>query len=153
MSAAFPDQILTCQLATEIYGVDIQRVQEIRGWTVATRIPHSPAHVLGVLNMRGAVIPVVDLRMRFDLDKFEYKAMTVIIVMTFINSGVRRNFGLVVDGVSEVLNVHTAQIRPAPELANTAAIEHISGLLPTSKHMVILLDIDSLIGVESATTH
>jgi purine-binding chemotaxis protein CheW len=143
-----PVQVLTLLLGDETYGVDILRVQEIRGWTPVTRIPCAPAHVLGVLNLRGSIIPIVDLRLLFALEGAKYDAVTVIVVLSVICRDARRNFGAVVDGVSDVIDVDAAQVRPAPQLGAGVATDHISGLLPICEHMVILLDIDKLIGYD-----
>jgi purine-binding chemotaxis protein CheW len=148
MTIKAPVQILTVILGDESYGVDILRVQEIRGWTPVTRIPHTPPHVLGVLNLRGSIVPVVDLRMLFGLEKVEYSPVTVIVVLSVVSAGVRRNFGLVVDGVSDVVDVDGAQVRPAPDIGAATVADHILGLLPIAERMVILLDIDKLIGRE-----
>src|SRR3977135_2243789 len=92
-AGAGPPQVLTFVLGSETYGVDILRVQEIRGWSAVTKIPHAPAHVLGVLNLRGSIVPIVDLRMRFSLHRAEYTTVTVIIVVSVISkSGGRRDF-------------------------------------------------------------
>src|SRR5262245_13863764 len=93
-------QVLTFVLGSETYGVDILRVQEIRGWSAVTRIPHAPAHVLGVLNLRGSIVPIVDLRMRFALERAEYTNVTVIIVLSVHSASGKRPFGVFVDGVS-----------------------------------------------------
>jgi purine-binding chemotaxis protein CheW len=139
-------QVLTFVLGNETYGVDILRVQEIRGFSAVTKIPHAPSHVLGVLNLRGSIVPIVDLRMRFSLDRAEYNAVTVIIVLSVQSSTGRRDFGVVVDGVSDVVDVKTAEVRPAPELGSASATEYIMGLVPVADRMVVLLDIDTLIG-------
>jgi purine-binding chemotaxis protein CheW len=139
-------QVLTFVLGNETYGVDILRVQEIRGFSTVTKIPHAPSHVLGVLNLRGSIVPIVDLRMRFNLERAEYNAVTVIIVLSVQSANGRRDFGLVVDGVSDVVDVSKAEIRPAPELGTAGATEYILGLVPVSERMVVLLDIDTLIG-------
>lgn len=146
--AAVPgsQQVLTFVLGSETYGVDILRVREIRGWSAVTQIPQAPPHVLGVLNLRGSIVPIVDLRMRFDLERAEYTALTVIIVLSIQSRGGRRDFGVVVDGVSEVVTVDQAQVKAPPELGSRSATEHIRGLLPVSDRMVVLLDIDRLIG-------
>src|SRR3954468_4924387 len=107
-------QVLTFVLGKETYGVDILRVQEIRGWSSVTKIPHAPVHVLGVLNLRGSIVPIVDLRMRFSLDRAEYTAVTVIIVVSIMSAAGRRDFGVVVDGVSDVVDVDTDEVKPAP---------------------------------------
>src|ERR1700745_1681106 len=86
-------QVLTFVLGSETYGVDILRVQEIRGWSSVTKIPHAPPHVLGVLNLRGSIVPIVDLRMRFSLDRAEYTAVTVIIVVSVASAAGRRDLG------------------------------------------------------------
>src|SRR6201995_1470246 len=118
-------QVLTFVLGNETYGVDILRVQEIRGWSAVTKIPHAPSHVLGVLNLRGSIVPIVDLRMRFALESVEYTAVTVIIVVSVISPAGRRDFGAVVDGVSDVVDVNPAEVKPAPELGSRAATEYI----------------------------
>src|SRR5438067_7308903 len=139
-------QVLTFVLGSETYGVDILRVQEIRGWSAVTKIPHAPSHVLGVLNLRGSIVPIVDLRMRFALDRAEYTAITVIIVVSVLSAAGRRDFGVVVDGVSDVVDVNTAEVKPAPELGAKGATDYIRGLVPVAERMVVLLDIDRLIG-------
>jgi purine-binding chemotaxis protein CheW len=144
--AAGSQQVLTFVLGNETYGVDILRVQEIRGFSAVTKIPHAPAHVLGVLNLRGSIVPIVDLRMRFNLERAEYNAVTVIIVLSVQSAAGRRDFGVVVDGVSDVVDVKKAEVRPAPELGSASATEYILGLVPVAERMVVLLDIDCLIG-------
>lgn len=139
-------QVLTFVLGGETYGVDILRVQEIRGWSAVTKIPHAPAHVLGVLNLRGSIVPVVDLRMRFNLERAEYTAITVIIVLSVLSGNSRRDFGVVVDGVSDVVDVNSSEIKPAPELGARSSVDPIRGLVQITDRMVVLLDIDRLIG-------
>lgn len=139
-------QVLTFVLGSETYGVDILRVQEIRGWSPVTQIPHAPPHVLGVLNLRGSIVPIVDMRMQFNLQQAEYTAVTVIIVLSIQSRTGRRDFGVVVDGVSDVVTFDESQVKPAPDLGSRHATEHIRGLLPVAERMVVLLDIDRLIG-------
>ena len=148
MTARNPNQVLTFVLGTENYGVDILCVQEIRGWAPVTRIPHAPSHVLGVLNLRGSIIPVVDLRMRFSLEKAQYDAVTVIIVLSVRCKSGQKSFGVVVDGVSDVVDVDATQIRSPPDLGSSAATDHIHGILPTPERMIILLDVDKLLAGE-----
>jgi purine-binding chemotaxis protein CheW len=150
MTAATTQQVLTFVLGEETYGVDILRVQEIRGWSSVTRIPNAPPHVLGVLNLRGSIVPVVDLRKRFNLACAEYTAVTVIIVLTVHCEAGRREFGVVVDGVSDVVDVDAAAIKPTPEMGARAATDHIRGLVAVAERMVVLLDIDRLIGAQAA---
>lgn len=139
-------QVLTFTLGDETYGVDILRVQEIRGWSPVTRIPQAPTHVLGVLNLRGSIVPIVDMRMRFSLERAEYTPLTVIIVLSVQSSIGRRDFGVVVDGVSDVIDVPVADVKPAPELGAHVSTEFIEGLAAVSGRMIMLLDIDQLIG-------
>ena len=141
-------QVLTFVLGNETYGVDILRVQEIRGWSAVTKIPNSAPHVLGVLNLRGSIVPVVDLRKRFSLEQAEYTAVTVIIVLSVRGQAGRRDFGVVVDGVSDVVDVQASAVRPTPDLGCRAATDHIRGLVPVNDRMVVLLDLDRLIGAE-----
>lgn len=141
-------QVLTFVLGSETYGVDILRVQEIRGWSAVTKIPNSAPHVLGVLNLRGSIVPVVDLRKRFSLEQAEYTAVTVIIVLSVRGQAGRRDFGVVVDGVSDVVDVKASEVRPTPDLGCRAATDHIRGLVPVNERMVVLLDLDRLIGAE-----
>jgi purine-binding chemotaxis protein CheW len=141
-------QVLTFTLGNETYGVDILRVQEIRGWQPVTRIPQSPPHVLGVLNLRGSIVPIIDMRMRFSLERAEYTAITVIIVLSVESSNGRRDIGVVVDGVSDVIDVDNASVKPPPDLGGQLSTEFIRGLAAVSEHMVMLLDIDRLIGVD-----
>ena len=145
-------QVLTFVLGSETYGVDILRVQEIRGWSAVTKIPNSPPHVLGVLNLRGSIVPVVDLRKRFSLEQAEYTAVTVIIVLSVRGEAGRRDFGVVVDGVSDVVDVQSNAVRPTPDLGCRAATDHIRGLVPVNERMVVLLDLDRLIGAEMIET-
>lgn len=149
-AASASRQVLTFVLGNETYGVDILRVQEIRGWSAVTKIPQAPAHVLGVLNLRGSIVPIVDLRMRLDLERAEYTAVTVIIVLSVTCGAGRRDFGVVVDGVSDVVDVKDLEVRPAPDLGTRAATDFIRGLVPVSERMLVLLDIDRLIGGELA---
>jgi purine-binding chemotaxis protein CheW len=145
-------QVLTFVLGSETYGVDILRVQEIRGWSSVTKIPHAPPHVLGVLNLRGSIVPIVDMRMQFNLERAEYTAVTVIIVLSVQSRKGKRDFGVVVDGVSDVVDVDDSQVKPAPDLGCREATEHIRGLMPVGDKMVVLLDIDRLISGQLPST-
>ena len=141
-------QMLTFEIGGESYGVEILRVREIRGWTSVTRIPRAPAHVLGVLNLRGSIVPVVDLRMRFELERAEYTKVTVVIVLSVQSSTGRREVGVVVDAVSDVVDVNEAEMKPAPDLGSQFSNDYIRGLVPLAQRMVVLLDIDKLIGTQ-----
>jgi len=101
--------------------------------------------VLGVLNLRGAIVPIVDLRKYFDLKQFDYSALTVIIVLSVQSRQGRRDVGVVVDGVSEVVDVKTSDVRAAPDLGSNAMTQYIRGILPLAAAMIMLLDIDRLV--------
>lgn len=147
------NQYLTFSLAEEEYGVDILRVQEIKGWTPVTRIPKAPEYIRGVLNLRGEIVPIVDLRMRFGLDNIAYTATTVVIVL-----GVKRpndtstTIGIVVDGVSDVLSVAREDIRNSPDFGTVVDTHFIAGLTATKDGMVMLLDIDELLSIDELQT-
>lgn len=139
-------QYLTVNLANEEYGVDILAVREIRGWTPVTRIPQAPHYVLGVLNLRGAIVPVLDLRLRFGLEREEYSPTTVTVIVT-VNG---RLFGVVVDGVSDVLDVTSDRIRPVPDMGTAVDTEYLKGLTSVAERMVLLLDVDKLLQPQDA---
>jgi purine-binding chemotaxis protein CheW len=136
-------QVLTFSLGSQGYGVDILRVQEIRGWTPVTRIPELPPHVLGVLNLRGSIVPIIDLRLRFNLAHAELTPLTVIIVLSIGTSSGPREFGLVVDGVSDVVDIHT--VKETPSLGNGVAVDFIEGLAIVDGRMLIMLNVEELI--------
>jgi purine-binding chemotaxis protein CheW len=143
-----PHQVLTFSLGAENFGVDILRVQEIRGWSPVTRIPKVPAHVLGVLNLRGAIVPIIDLRVRFGLAQADFTPLTVIIVLSVKSAKGTREFGLVVDGVSDVVDIEAENMKETPNLAHNASVEFIQGLAIVADRMLILLDVDELIRVD-----
>jgi len=138
-------QFLTFSLADEEYGVDILRVQEVKGWTPVTRIPQAPEYVRGVLNLRGTIVPIIDLRMRFNIDTVEYTRTTVIIVVSVESEEGDRVIGIVVDGVSDVVDVVHEKIKSAPDFGTKVHTEFISGLATFDDKMVMLLDIDKLL--------
>ena len=138
-------QVLTFQLGEELYGIDILQVQEIRGWAPVTRIPQSRAHVLGVLNLRGAIVPIIDVRIRFGLSDAAFTPLTVIIVISVMTDAGRRECGLVVDSVSDVVDLSADSIRPAPEMQNSACAAYIQSLATVEDRMLILLNADDLV--------
>lgn len=141
-----PRQVLTFSLGEENFGVDILRVQEIRGWSAVTKIPQVPTHVLGVLNLRGSIVPIIDLRVRFRLAQAEFTPLTVIIVLSVRSSqGRQREFGLVVDAVSDVIDIDPGNLKDTPSLGNSAVSEFIQGLAIAGDRMLILLNVDELI--------
>jgi len=144
-AADAPRQVLTFSLGAENFGVDILRVREIRGWTAVTRIPQVPPHVLGVLNLRGSIVPIVDLRVRFSLPDAQFTPLTVIIVLSVNSPQGQREFGLVVDGVSDVVDISAGNLKETPSLGSSSTAEFIQGLAIVQERLLILLDVDKLI--------
>ena len=132
-------EYLAFTIADEEYGIDILAVQEIRGYDVVTRIAGAPAFIKGVINLRGEIVPIVDMRIKLGLQRVQYDAFTVVIVLTVAG----RVLGMVVDGVSDVLTLAPDQVRPAPELGSAVDTRHIVGLGTVEDRMLILLDIAS----------
>ncbi|MEM8926048.1 MAG: chemotaxis protein CheW [Actinomycetota bacterium] len=144
------NQYLTFMLGEEEFGVDILRVQEIKGWEPSTAIPNTPEYIRGVMNLRGTVVPIVDLRLRFELDSADYSPTTVVIVLKVEGDHSTRTMGFVVDAVSEVYNVGVEQLQPAPEFGSRVNTAFIRSLAVIEDKMLILLDFDCLIGLDSA---
>lgn len=139
------EQYLTFILGDEEYGVNILSVQEIRGWTPATPIPNSPDYVLGVVNLRGVVVPVIDLRKRFSLESAEFNDTTVIVIVKTMLDDRERTVGMVVDTISDVYDISRESIYEAPEMGSIIATDFISGLTNIEEKMLILLDINLLV--------
>lgn len=135
-------QFLTFSLGEEEYGVEVLKVQEIKGYSAVTPIPNTHAYMRGVMNLRGVIVPVVDLRMKFGLDAAEYTKFTVIIVVVL--SG--RVTGLIVDNVSDVVNIRQGEIQPTPELSSRVETSFLSGMAQVGDKLVILLDIEKVVG-------
>lgn len=143
------EQYLTFFVDEEEYGVSILSVQEIRGWEMATVIPNSPAYIRGVINLRGTVVPIVDLRNRFGMPEVEYGPTTVVIVLKVTTNDRRQKvMGIVVDAVSEVHNFASEEIQPSPEMSDNANTAFIEGLGSVGDKMVILLDINRMLLAE-----
>ena len=139
------DQYLTFMLAEEEYGVEILKVQEIKGWSNVTPMPNMPDFILGVINLRGTVVPIIDLRIRFSMETIPYDQTTVVIVVKVTDEdGNIRTMGIVVDAVSEVHNVARTDLKPAPEFGGTLCTDSIKGLVTRDERMLIILDIDHL---------
>jgi len=134
-------EYLTFRLGQEEYGIDILKVQEIRGYEDPTRIANAPSFLKGVVNLRGTIVPIVDLRMRFGCDSAEYNSFTVTIVL---HLG-QRTIGVVVDSVSDVMNIPSDAVRPAPEMTSAVDAVYLRGLAQLGERMVILLDIESML--------
>ena len=140
-SVEAPQEFLTFTLGEEEYGVDILKVQEIRGYDTVTRIPDTPDFVKGVINLRGTIVPVIDLRLKLRLDEARYDAFTVMIVLNVED----RVVGIVVDSVSDVIPLNADQIRPTPEFGAAVDTRFISGIGTQDDRMLILLDIETLL--------
>jgi purine-binding chemotaxis protein CheW len=140
-------QFLTFILAGEEYGVDILCVQEIRGWETATELPNTPDYMLGVLNLRGTIVPIIDLRKLFHFSQIEFGLTTVIVIVKILYDGEEKTVGLVVDAISDVYNIADETIHEAPEIGSAVDIEFIKGLSTVEGKLVILLDINLLVGV------
>lgn len=138
-------QYLTFILAGEEYGVDILRVQEIKGWDNVTKIPNAPHYIKGVMNLRGAIVPIVDLRTRFNLDAQVYGPTTVVIVLKVESNDKQRIMGVVVDAVSDVYDINSDVMQPAPDFGDHISVDFIKGLATVDDKMVILLNADCLL--------
>jgi len=141
-------QYLSFTLGGEDYGVDILKVREIKGWEEVRQLPDTPVYVKGVLDLRGTIVPIIDLRSRFQLESVEYTPTTVTIVLAVESNGKALAMGIVVDGVSDVLDVDDDQIRQAPNLGGNINTRYIKGMVTIEDRMVILLDVDKLISPE-----
>jgi len=137
-------EFLAFKLGHEEYGIDILRVQEIRSYEEPTRMANAPAYIKGVVNLRGVIVPIVDMRMKFNLEEVKYDGFTVVIVLN-IGSQV---IGMVVDGVSDVITLAPEQLRPVPELSSSIASDHLLAIGSLDDRMLILLDIEKLMRSE-----
>jgi purine-binding chemotaxis protein CheW len=140
------NQFLTFTLNQEEYGIEILRVQEIKGFSRITPIPNTPPFIKGVLNLRGTVVPVVDLRTKFGMPESEYNQFTVIIVVSIG----KRIVGLVVDAVSDVLNIARDDLQAAPDMGAQVDLSFITGLARTNERLITLLNIERLVGRDEA---
>src|SRR5512135_451682 len=134
-------ELLTFTLGSEEYGIDILKVQEIRGYDAVTAIANAPEFIKGVVNLRGIIVPIVDMRIKFNLGEAEYNQFTVVIILNVAG----RVVGMVVDSVSDVIQLTAEQIRPAPDFASTTFdTRYITGLGTIDARMLILVDIEKL---------
>jgi purine-binding chemotaxis protein CheW len=147
-------EFLAFKLGAEEYGIDILRVQEIRSYEEPTRIANAPPFIKGVVNLRGVIVPIIDMRMKFNLEQANYDDFTVVIVL---NIG-SRVVGMVVDAVSDVITLKPDQLRPVPEFNSTIASDHILAIGAVENRMLILVDIEKLMtssemGLIESSTH
>lgn len=134
-------QFLTFTLGEELYGVDILRVQEIKGYTTVTKIPHTPEYIKGVLNLRGSIIPIAELRTTFGMPTIEYTMFTVIVVVVVRG----KIMGLVVDAVSDVLDIDKKNIQPPPQFGAKVDINFLNGIGKSGEKLIALLNMDRLL--------
>jgi purine-binding chemotaxis protein CheW len=146
-------QFLSFTLGTEEYGVDILRVQEIRSWEPVSRIPNVPHYEKGVVNLRGSIVPIIDLRERFDLGRSQYTPLTVVVVLQARIGEKSRVMGVVVDAVSDVIDVDKKSIQSSPNFGAKVSTEFINGLVSINQRMVMLLDVDKLLKLDGVDTH
>lgn len=139
-AASLAQEYLTFTLGREEYAIDILRVQEIRGYDQVTAIANAPAFIKGVINLRGAIVPIVDLRIKFNLADVGYDQFTVVIIL---NVG-RRIVGAVVDSVSDVIALAAEEVKPPPEFGSSFDTEYLLGLATAGERMLILVDIEKL---------
>jgi purine-binding chemotaxis protein CheW len=137
-------EVVTFKLGEEEYGIDIQKVQELRGYDAVTRIANAPEYIKGVVNLRGIIVPIIDMRIKFKLGDPTYDQFTVVIVLNIAG----RVVGMVVDSVSDVITLTGEQIKPAPEMGSVLDADYLIGLGTLEERMLILVDIDRLMSSE-----
>ena len=147
--ANIAQEFLTFRLGSEEYGIEILKVQEIRGYDTITQIANAPEFIKGVVNLRGIIVPIIDMRIKFKLGEATYDRFTVVIILNL--SG--RVVGIVVDGVSDVISLDAEQIRPTPEFGSTLNTEYIMGLGTVDERMLILVDIEKLMSGSDMGLH
>jgi len=145
-AAGLAGKYMTFRLASEVYGLEILKVRELIGLLEITRIPRAPAHVRGVINLRGKVIPVIDLRRKFELEPIDATSQTVIIVVQLAAESGGLTMGILVDEVLEVRAIGAGDIEAPPNLQGQAAASFILGVGKAEKHVIFLLDIDRVLG-------
>jgi len=143
-SEVSPNEFLAFTLGGEEYGIDILKVQEIRGYEAVTHIANTPDFIKGVVNLRGVIVPIVDMRIKFLFDVVAYDAQTVVIILNVA----KRVIGMVVDGVSDVVTLTAEQIKPAPEFGSALNTDYLTGLGTVDGRMLILMDIEHLMKSE-----
>lgn len=142
------NQYLTFTLGTGIYAVDILRVREIRGWEPVSRIPNVPFYEKGVINLRGAIVPILDLRERFGLADPAYLPTTVVVVLQTHQASGAKVMGVVVDAVADVIDLPGGALQPAPDFGCHIGSEFVQGVSAVNERMVVVLDVDRLLRLE-----
>ncbi len=140
-----PGQYLSFTLGDEDYGIDILKVMEIRGWEDVRPLPDTPDYVKGVLDLRGIIVPIIDMRLRFNLSSADYTATTVTIILSMQIHDKTHVVGIVVDAVSDVLDIREQDIKAAPSLGRKIDTKYLSGMVSIDHRVVLLLDADNLL--------
>lgn len=136
-------QFLTFHLDDEEYGVDITQVMEIRGWSETTRLPNTPEYVMGIINLRGVVVPVMDIRRRFGMEPAQLGEKSVVIIL----SSTERSLGLLVDGVTDILEVASSSVKAPPTVSDSIESDFLQGLVAEEKRMVVILNPEKLFSI------
>ncbi len=149
-------QFLTFRLGDDFYGLDILRVREIRGWSTPRKIPNLPDFIKGVIDFRGGIVPIIDLRIRFTLDESNYDRETVIILVSIEREEQSETnseliMGMVVDRVADVMDISSQDIKPKPELGSKLDTRYLLGVVRREERMVLLMDVDKLLDPETFT--
>ena len=146
LNQSFHQQYLTFELQGEIYGVDVMSVQQIKGWEDVRTIPDLPDYISGVIDLRGVIVPIMDLRLRFEMDKKAYSSTTVVIILATSFGDQAIPLGIVVDAVSDVVNIGEEGMKPAPNVGNSSRIRFMRGMIKHNDEMVIVLNLEKLLG-------
>jgi len=149
LTDAVGGQYLSFCLGSDLYAIDILRVQEIRGWEPVRALPDMPAHVKGVLDLRGTIVPVVDLRIRFGIPDPAYDPTQVVIIVSLSSAdGERHLVGMVVDGVSDVIDTASHEVKPPPRGVAGAQAAYLTGMVSDGDHMIVMMDVDRIFSDE-----
>src|SRR6185369_13382661 len=143
-SSALPAQVVSFAIGDEQYGVDIMAVREIKGWSEITHLPKQSEYVRGVLNLRGVIVPIIDLRCRFGQGLTEATALHIVIIVQIAS----RQVGLLGDRVLDIVSFETTQIQPVPRIANGSRVGFLSGLVPTESGMIAVIDLANLLALQ-----
>lgn len=145
------NQYLTFMMSGEEYGMNILAVQEIRGWEDVTVIPNAPSFVKGAINLRGTIVPIIDLRLRFGLSDNEYGPLTVVIVVAVEIKGKSKIMGMVVDAVSDVYSISEETAKDVPDFQDSDNAQFVHGLVNVGEKMVVLLNLESVLDLDAHT--
>jgi purine-binding chemotaxis protein CheW len=145
-AAALPTQVVSFAIGDDHYGVDIMAVREIKGWTEITHLPRQPDYVRGVLNLRGVIVPIIDLRCRFGQGLTQATALHIVIIVQIA----AKPIGLLADRVLDIVALDASQIQPVPRIVQSTRLDLLSGLVTTDGSMIALIDLQNLLSVREA---